>query len=449
MGSSPRANANRAPVTRAIAHRGQAVRGPRAPLFCVALAALLLAAALPAEASRVFVPKDRKTIQAGIDAAAVGDTIWVAAGTYGGPIVMKKRLVLFGDAGSDNTFLDGGDSVRVLDIEGVQGAAVIGFTIRRGKANAGGGIRCVRDTSLMFASCVFEKNWESAIGAWQSHDLNMRELTFIENQGSAIALNFSTAVIRLCAFQRNKGYAGGAINFINSSAVLPIRLCSFEDNRAEGATGGAINADSSDILIAETQFRGNSAKVAGGAVASMNGTRMGISRCLFDHNNAAASGAVHVDKASLNLGICVFDQNTATALGSAVGVVGRALANINPLIQSNTFYKNASTSEGSTIWLEHVSPEIRKNIFVVDAGQRAVSGVTMSPLYQCNLIHDPSGGAIGSLPSNDTLVGDPLFCDAPSGDFYLRDLSPAVLAGCGPVGALPKRCASFKMAPGK
>src|SRR6185295_12771579 len=224
------------------------------------------------------------------------------------------RLVLFGDGGSQNTILDGGDSVRVLDIEGVKGAAVIGFTIRAGRANAGGGIHCVRDTSLLFAGCVFEKNWESAISAWQSSDLNMRELQFTENRGSAVSLNFSTAVIRLCTFQKNTGYTGGAINMINSGTVLPIRQCAFEENRAEGATGGAVNADSSDVLIAESQFRSNTAKVAG--------------------------GAVDVDKASLNVGLCVFDRNRAIALGSAIGVVGRGLANINPLIQSNTFYKN-------------------------------------------------------------------------------------------------------------
>jgi hypothetical protein len=202
-------------------------------------------------------------------------------------------------------------------------------------------------------------------------------------------------------------------------------------------------------MIAECEFKGNSAKVAGGAVASMSGSRVGLSRCRFTENQATASGAVHVDRSGLNLAMSIFDQNTANAFGSAIGVVGRGLANINPLIQSNTFYKNASRSEGCTIWGEHVSPEIRKNIFVVDAGQRAVAGVSSSPLYDCNLIHDPSGGALGALPSSNTLVGDPLFCDAPDGNFFLRDLSPAALAACGLVGALPKKCTSFKLAPGK
>jgi hypothetical protein len=413
------------------------------------LAAFLTATALPAEAKRMFVPKDHRSLQAGIDAASAGDTIWVAAGTYAGPFVMKKRLVLFGDAGAPNTILDGGDSVRVLDIEGVNGAGVIGFTIRRGKANSGGGVRCVRDTSLLFAGCVFQKNWESAISAWQSFDLNLRELTFTENLGSAVSLNSTAAIIRMCVFERNSGYSGGAISLSHSASNLPIRQCLFDGNRAEGATGGAVNADSSDVMIAECEFKGNSAKVAGGAVASMSGSRVGLSRCRFTENQATASGAVHVDRSGLNLAMSIFDQNTANAFGSAIGVVGRGLANINPLIQSNTFYKNASRSEGCTIWGEHVSPEIRKNIFVVDAGQRAVAGVSSSPLYDCNLIHDPSGGALGALPSSNTLVGDPLFCDAPDGNFFLRDLSPAALAACGLVGALPKKCTSFKLAPGK
>ena len=443
MGNSPRGFARRglARLSPTIARRAAAIS--------LALAAILAATAHPAEAKRVFIPKDHRSLQAGIDAASAGDTIWVAAGTYSGPFVMKKRLVLFGDSGSDNTFLDGGDSVRVLHIEGVSGGAVVGFTIRRGKAAAGGGIHCVRDTSLMFAGCTFEKNWESAISMWQSFDVNLNELTFTENQGSAVSVNFSAAIIRNSEFQKNSGYTGGAISLVHSTANLPIRDCSFVENSADGATGGAVNADSSEVIIADCDFKDNSAKVAGGAIASMNGSRLGISRCHFIENHAKASGAINVDTSGLSLLGSTFEQNKAIAFGSAIGMVGRGSVNINPVVQSNTFYKNASTSDGTTIWAERVSPEIRKNIFVVDAGQRAVSGLSTSPRYQCNLIHDPSGEAIGALPSSDTLVGDPLFCDAPNGNFFLRDFSPAALASCGLIGAFPKRCSSFKLAPGK
>jgi predicted outer membrane repeat protein len=415
----------------------------------IAVAFLSLAAPRPALAKRFFIPSEYKTVQAGIDAASPGDTIWVAAGTYPGGIVMKKRLVLFGDAGAENTILDGGDSVRVLHIEGVKSAAVIGFTIRRGKANSGGGIHCVRDTSILFTGCLFQKNWESAISLWESHDINLRESRLEENMGSALAAQSSTVIVAACEFVKNHGYAGGAISFVNSRTVFPMRGCTFEENRADDATGGAINLDASEALLGELVFSKNSAKVAGGAVAGMRGSKLALSRCRFVENRAAASGAVHADASGINIGWSIFVQNGATALGSATGLVGRGQAGINPIIQNNTFYKNASESEGSTLWAEHVSPEIRKNIFVVEGSQRAIAGVETSPLYECNLLHDPTGAALGSLPSADTLVGDPLFCDPEHGNFFLRDLSPAVLASCAPIGALPKQCSSFKMAPSK
>jgi hypothetical protein len=137
------------------------------------------------------------------------------------------------------------------------------------------------------------------------------------------------------------------------------------------------------------------------------------------------------------------------ALGAAIGYVGRAMANINPIIVNNTFYKNTSEpeQEGATIFAEKVSPEIRKNIIVIEGDQKAAGGIQSSPLYQCNLLFDPTGVGLSSLPSTETLVGDPLFCDPEHEDFYLRDLSPAWLSTCGPIGALGKRCTSFKMVP--
>ena len=415
----------------------------------LAALALLLALAPRAEAKRFFIPQEYKTIQAGIDKASTGDTIWVAAGTYPGGIVMKKSLVLFGDAGAENTILDGGDSVRVLEMEGLRNAAVVGFTIRRGKANSGGGVHCVRDTSILFAGCFFEKNWESAISAWDTRDVNLTELRFEGNTGSAVTLQYSSVIARSCEFVKNHGYVGGAMNFVHSSATLPIRNCAFSENSADDATGGAVNVDSSDVLIAECLFRNNTAKVAGGALAIMNGSKVALSRLHFVGNHATASGAIHADHGGVNIAMSLFEKNESTALGSAIGVVARAVAGINPIIVNNTFYKNVGKSEGTTIWAEHVSPEIRKNIFVVEGDQRAVTGSDSSPLYECNLIYDPTGGALGNLPSSDTLVGDPLFCDPENGNFYVRDLSPAVLAGCAPIGALPKKCTSFKMAPSR
>ena len=420
-------------------------RFPAAILAC----ALVVLAAVPAQARRVFVPRQYKTVQGGVDAAQAGDTVWVSSGVHRGPIVVKKPLTLFGDGGPENTILDGGDSVRVLHIEGAKNVSVMGFQIRHGKAPAGGGIFCSRDTSITISSCVITDNWESGLAVWQSADVNLVDLQFTENEGSALRVDHSILLLRNSVFENNRGYTGGAISLTGSRFAIPLRTSRFVGNRATGATGGAINADSSEANIGDCFFRDNTAAVAGGAISVMNGSKVNLARCRFDANASKASGAVHSDASQFNVQGCIFNRSRSTGLGASVGLVGRGNANVNPIIGNCTFYRDSTEVGGGSIFCERVSPEIRRNIFSLAPGQKAVAGIAHSPLYECNLIHDPTGAALDSLPSIDTLVGDPLFCDPDAGNFFLRDLSPAVLATCGPIGPLPKRCSTFQLQPSR
>ncbi len=428
----------------------------RSSLWRLASACILLAVALSAipadraDARRWFVPKEHRTLQAAIDAAAPGDTIWVSAGIYRGPLMLKKSLILFAASGPDSTILDGGDSVRVLQIEGVNGGGIVGFGIRGGKAVAGGGIYALRDTTFSIDYCVFTKNWESAIAAWQCSALKIADCRFTENMGSAVQMHESTGFMLSSMFYRNKGVGGGALYLERSEMLVPLRNCRFEENRAEKTLGGAILADSSRVTIAGSTFLRNSSAVAGGAVAAINRAFVSISRCELTENRAAQAGGVHADASQLLVGLSIFNQNRATAGGAAIGVLGRFDANVNQTISNNTFYKNATEGVGATILAVKTSPEIVKNIFVVEGkDQLALTGIESSPRYECNLIHDPSGAALGSLPSKDTLVGDPLFCDTAKGNFNLRDLSPALRAACGPVGARPRGCSTFQLQPSR
>ena len=219
-------------------------------------------------------------------------------------------------------------------------------------------------------------------------------------------------------------------------------------NRAEGSTGGALNAsDSSEVTLSNCIFRDNSSAVAGGAVAAMSTSRINLSRTRFERNHAATGGAVHSDLSMVYVMLCIFDGNRSTAAGAAIGVQGRYAVNMNPVYQSNTFYRNVVEGAGASVFCLDVSPELRKNIFVVESGQLAVAGLRSSPLYDCNLIHDPTGASISSLPAT-TLVGDPKFCAPEKGDFHLKDLSPALVSPCGQIGALGKGdCSVFRLQP--
>lgn len=413
---------------------------------------LLLATAAPrdAEAKRRFVPRQHRTVQEAIDKADPGDTISVAAGVYRGSIQFRKPLVLYGEGGPEKTILDGGDSVQVLHVEGVSGGGIVGFGIRRGKANGGGGIQCVRDTSFSIGNCVLSKNWESAIGVWESKEVAISGCKVRDNRGSGVRVDGTIVAIFDCEFTGNEGHEGGGIFLSTARLMIPLRNVVFEGNRAKGGVGGAVcAADSSEGTIVGCTFRGNSSDVAGGALATMTGSTLNVSRTLFSKNQAPTAAAIQCDRARTNVGYSVFDQNVADGVAGAIGITGRGIVNVNPILSNNTFYKNAVKGDGATLFFTDVSPEVRKNIFVLDHDQRAVTGVQTSPRYDCNLIWDPSGGAVGALPSANTWVGDPLFCDAEHGDFKLRDLSPALRAPCGPIGALSEKagCSTFRLQP--
>lgn len=83
-------------------------------------------------AATIHVPGDYPTIQAAINAAASGDTILVAPGTYPENINVKKSLSLIG-GDKDTTVIDGGGSGTVAWVT-ADAVSISGFTIQ----NSGG-----------------------------------------------------------------------------------------------------------------------------------------------------------------------------------------------------------------------------------------------------------------------------------------------------------------------
>jgi parallel beta-helix repeat protein len=88
-------------------------------LVSVGLVASLCVATLvvpSARATHVWVPGDQPTIQAGIDAAVEGDTVFVLMGTYSGAgnhdidFKGKKKIWVYGLGGADKTIIDCGGS---------------------------------------------------------------------------------------------------------------------------------------------------------------------------------------------------------------------------------------------------------------------------------------------------------------------------------------------------
>jgi hypothetical protein len=106
----------------------------------------------------IHVPGDFESIQEAIDHACPGDTVLVAAGTYNEhDIVLMDGVKLLSESGAEATTIDAQGLGRVILASGVGPATeVIGFTIKGGNAEHGGGIRCVSASPLIEQNVIVD-----------------------------------------------------------------------------------------------------------------------------------------------------------------------------------------------------------------------------------------------------------------------------------------------------
>ena len=139
----------------------------------------------------IYVPNDYPTIQAAIDAASSGDTIFVFSGIYYEHLTINKQVILTGED-RNTTIIDGNGSgdVVIVNVDYVQ---IHGFTIQRSGDGVGSryyysGIR-LRSNNNIISGNIPTNNRGSGIRLEGSSSSIITDNTITDNRAGGIVLD--------------------------------------------------------------------------------------------------------------------------------------------------------------------------------------------------------------------------------------------------------------------
>ncbi|MCD4682329.1 MAG: right-handed parallel beta-helix repeat-containing protein, partial [Bacteroidales bacterium] len=322
-------------------------------------------------AETINVPGDQPTIQAGINAASVGDTVLVHPGTYietinflGKDIVVGSLFITTQDTSYiSQTIIDGNNENYhlVSFVNGETPEAILsGFTIRNANTGylytdvAGFGIR-IQNSSPVITNNIIEDNW--------------------------------------CYWYMN----GCGIGAYNSSATIKNNIIR---NNAGAYNGGGIFIDGSTGLKIEHN------EIYGNTTMSGYGVAYGAGICLLNSNGILIKrNLIH---------------NNFVDFGDGGGIAIKASSGI---IQNNTITNNTANGVGKGIFLDdYSSAGIINNIVWDNHPENSAQIVPKNANVVYSLVQ-------GGYEGEGNIETDPLFYN-PSGNNYLLTLqSPCINAG--------------------
>jgi hypothetical protein len=382
---------------------------------CRATVALLLGLMASGFGSVIRVPADQPTIQAGIRAAANGDTVVVYPGTYIENIdFLGKAITVKSSGGVKLTIINGNQAGPVVTFSSgeTKKSVLSGFTITDGLGDeisdySGGGVYCNHSSPTIQHNTIIANT--AAIGGG------------IEVFGGSPYI-LENDILNNIQDPNISGGWGGGISLENGSSATVFgnkisgNLWNGEANGGGGQGGGmALNSAGSPLLENDVIFSNAANDGPGGGIWIID-TSASLIQNLIYSNSAQFGGGVYIDLSS-PVYQAVFVNNTlAQNVGNAVGLPGDGSAVYAVGYASNLAFFN--------------------NIFASSAGSESFfcSPAGILPTLTANDGFNYSGNGFGGqcadeAGTNGNITADPQFINPDWSNYHLKNTSPAINAG--------------------